>query len=411
MKGRVVNCLMNQLHIKEMEESAKIVVAMSGGVDSTAAAILLSQAGHEVVGISMQVWDYRQEGNRNKATCCAPADFDDAREAAEKEGFPYYVFDFEDSFQEAVIDPFVDNYLKGLTPNPCLECNRKVKFKELRRRAGTLGSSFVATGHYAQIKKKPDGALGLFTGKDRSKDQSYFLYALKSSELPKTLFPVGGMQKSEVRELLRQNGMMMAEKPESQDICFVGGTVSEFIEKRTPEKPVSGKIVSSSGDELGEHGGIHKFTVGQRRGVGLGNLEKSTNPSPLYVLDIDPDSNQVTVGDREELKKESFVVKDVNILNRAELLGENPVLVKLRYRHSGILSKVEMLDESSLRVTLLEGFTAVSPGQAAVFYSDSPDKEGDYEVYGGGTIVRDEFGLSRDSEGLSSSALTEGVSS
>ncbi len=359
-----------------------VVVAMSGGVDSAAAAILLNKAGAKVVGVSMQVWDYRAGGgNASRATCCSPADFNDAREVAEKADFPFYVFDFEDSFSESVINPFVKSYLEGKTPNPCLECNRKVKFRELRKRASGLGAEFVATGHYAQVKDLPSGEKGLFTGADQNKDQSYFLYAMKESELQKTLFPVGDMEKPEVRQLLSDSGISIAEKPESQDICFVAGRVGDFIEKHSGVIAAPGPIVNVAGKILGQHDGIHNYTVGQRKGLGI------SNPEPLYVLEIDAESNSVRVGEKQELERSEFFVENLSWVSEA-VSGAEPieVLAKLRYRHQGVRSMVYPLGSGQARVEFLSDWSTVSPGQAAVFYETETDAAGDRRVLGGGTI-------------------------
>lgn len=362
----------------------RVVVAMSGGVDSAAAALLLREEGYDVVGISMQVWDYRRNGgNSKRATCCAPADFEDAREVSRHGDFPYYVFDFEDSFEEAVINPFIRSYLKGETPNPCVECNRKVKFKELRKRAKTLGAKYVATGHYAQIKDVAGGRLGLFTSTDNRKDQSYFLFAITQEELRETIFPVGNMTKPEVREYLRQKGVMtVAEKSESQDICFVTSSVPEFIEKKTGEKPRSGNILNEQGELLGEHSGIHHFTVGQRKGI-MGGAKH-----PLYVLRIEPDSDEIIVGPEDSLERTEFSVKGINWIR-----GEAPTkpfesIVKLRYRNRGVRCKVNPISATEANLSFLGEWTAVSPGQAAVFYSLEPDATGHVEVFGGGAISR-----------------------
>ena len=370
--------------VAELKDQS-VVVAMSGGVDSAAAAMMLAEQGVNVIGISMQVWDYREGGgSESRATCCAPADFDDAREVASKFDFPYYVFDFEDSFKKSVIEPFVDSYLAGETPNPCLECNRRVKFRELRKRAASLGASRVATGHYAQIKELEDGTLGLFTGRDKNKDQSYFLYAMSQAELAKTLFPVGNLEKPAVREYLAEHGISLAEKAESQDICFVGGTVAEFIEKRSGQKQPKGKIVNTEGETIGEHDGIHNYTVGQRKGLGI------SNPSPLYVLNIDSQSNAVRVGEKENLRKDDFFVDNLSWIDDGKALSKGggviKVRAKLRYRHQGVLCEVKALDGARAHVKFLEDWSTVSPGQAAVFYSLSADKDGDVQVLGGGTI-------------------------
>jgi tRNA-specific 2-thiouridylase len=368
-----------------------VVVAMSGGVDSSAAALLLADQGYSVVGVSMQVWDYRKNGGSStRATCCAPADFDDARQVADVSGFPFYVFDFEDSFHEAVIQPFVQSYLGGRTPNPCVDCNRKVKFAELRGRGRALGARYVATGHYAQIKDSlaAPGRPGLFTARDRNKDQSYFLYALTEGELKSTLFPIGSMTKPFVREFLRQRGFAVAEKRESQDICFVSGTVAEFIEREFGKQEKCGEIVDSTGAVRGRHNGIQNYTVGQRRGLGL------SNPDPLYVLAIDPEENRVRVGTKSELEQDRFTVKEFNWLGGLSDSSQPfEAVVKVRYRHGGVRCRITPLGGRRAELQFLGEWTPVSPGQAAVIYNGQPDSSGDFEVLGGGIIERaDEMG-------------------
>ena len=365
-----------------MNTNNKIVVAMSGGVDSCAAALMLKEQGHDIVGVSMQVWDYRKNGgNAKRATCCAPSDFDDARIIAEKSDFPYYVFDFEESFHEAVIAPFINSYLNGLTPNPCLNCNRYVKFNQLRKRAKTLGASKVATGHYAQIKES-NGILGLFTSEDETKDQSYFLYAMTQEDLANTIFPVGHMKKPEVRDYLAKRGFSVASKAESQDICFVADSAGSFIEKQLKEKPLAGDIINLHGETLGQHEGIHNYTVGQRKGL------KIAHSNPLYVLNIEPNTNKIVVGEKEELEKKDFNTEQVNWISGLAPLEPIEALVKLRYRHSGSFCKIHAREDNKCYIEFLDSWTAVSPGQAAVFYKKECESDGSREILGGGIISK-----------------------
>ncbi len=376
------------MNLAAEEIRRSVVVAMSGGVDSCASALMLIDQGYDVVGISMQVWDYRNNnGNAAKATCCAPADFDDARKVAEYYEFPYYVFDFEDSFEESVIKPFVESYVRGLTPNPCLECNRKVKFRELRRRASALGIDVVATGHYAQIKPLADGSYALFTGKDEAKDQSYFLYAMTQRDLGRTLFPVGALKKAEVRDYLGQHGLSVASKAESQDICFVSGAVGDFVRKMSG-KSVPGEIRAAGGELVGKHQGVHNFTVGQRKGLGV------SAKNPLYVLNIDAETATVTVGEKHQLEKSEFTVGGVNWVSGKMPDGPLEANVKLRYRHAGVRCRIEPLAPAAdgatrARIHFTEEWSAVSPGQAAVFYCPDADDEGDFQVLGGGIIEKE----------------------
>jgi len=364
-------------------ERKQVVVAMSGGVDSSVAALLLREAGHDVVGVSMQVWDYRNHGGcESRATCCAPDDFTDARKVASKIGVPYYVFDFEKNFKKEVIDKFVDSYLRGFTPNPCVDCNSKVKFRELRDRAHGFGCSFVATGHYARIVKSAEGAR-LLRAKDKNKDQSYFLYGIKPEELESTLFPIGDLTKPEVREIARSHGLVTAEKPESQDVCFVSGEVGDFVSKISKRK-IGGEVVSSQGASIGRHDGIQNFTVGQRRGLKIGGSEK-----PLYVLEIDAANQRVIVGDRADLKREGFKLEHCSWLSPSitqKLEAANfPIsfeaLAQVRYRHKGVKVRVEIDDFERARVFLLEEWTTISPGQAGVIFDRCNE-----ELLGGGTI-------------------------
>ncbi|MCB0352719.1 MAG: tRNA 2-thiouridine(34) synthase MnmA [Bdellovibrionales bacterium] len=361
-----------------------IVTAMSGGVDSSVAAALMAEQGLPIVGVSMQVWDYRRNGGcESRATCCSPDDFTDARQVAAKIGIPYYVFDLEEKFNKEVIQKFIDSYHEGETPNPCIDCNNKVKFRELRSRALSLGASGVATGHYARIEARGDG-FHLLRGKDRAKDQSYFLYGLSQEELGLTYFPVGDFTKEEVRELARERGLITANKPESQDICFVSGTVEEFMSRHGKTRP-PGNIVTRDGKILGRHGGIHTYTVGQRKGLGVGGQEE-----PLYILEIDPERDLVVVGPKEALEQHCFYVSSPNWISpslRDSLSKGLPFSfrsrVQMRHRHPGVLADIEIVPGALTKVSFVDEWSPVSPGQAAVFY----DLE-NLEVLGGGKMER-----------------------
>ena len=359
-------------------ESKPVVVVMSGGVDSSVSAYLLKRDGYAPVGVSMQVWDYRNHGgSESRATCCAPSDFCDARMVADTLGIPFYVFDFEQSFRRKVIDQFIASYRRGVTPNPCIECNSKIKFAELRERALKLGIDTVATGHYARIIHDENG-YRLARGRDSVKDQSYFLYRMTQPELAHTLFPVGEMSKSEVREHARQAGLATAEKAESQDICFVSGSIADFLRSQG-ETLAPGPVVSSRGEVVGGHDGAQRFTVGQRRGLGIGGAK-----SGLYVLNVDPAQNVVVVGEKSELERESFDVIDLHWNATAGLPeGESiEAIAQLRHRHSGVPVTVTACAEGRASVRFSREFSLPTPGQAAVFYDLS-----NQTVLGGGTIA------------------------
>jgi tRNA-uridine 2-sulfurtransferase len=369
-----------------MEQSVhemKVVVAMSGGVDSSVAALLLARQGIEAIGVSMQVWDYRSHGGcASKATCCAPDDFTDARKVAHSVGIPYYVVDFERSFRAKVIDEFVRSYHAGKTPNPCIDCNNKVKFRELRERAALFGCTHVATGHYAQVEERSDG-FHLLRGVDQAKDQSYFLYNLSQRDLAETLFPVGAMTKQEVREIAAETGLSTAQKPESQDICFITGSMSDFLVKIGGARP-GGDIVTADGRIVGRHQGIHQFTVGQRRGLGVGGTQE-----PLYVIEIDAEQNRVVVGQRTELARERFFVEELSWVHPAfsvqSASGQVPhsfkARVQVRHRHEGVPVLVNPLSLNEVEVQFEGEWTPIAPGQAAVFYSVDNS-----EVLAGGRI-------------------------
>jgi tRNA-uridine 2-sulfurtransferase len=347
----------------------RVVVAMSGGVDSSAAAALLKEQGHEVIGITLRVWSY--EGKARCGSCCSPDDIDDARAVAQALGIPYYVANAEEIFQERVVSPFVQSYLQGRTPIPCVACNRDVKFSFLLKRARALGAR-LATGHYARVEREGERYV-LRRAADAAKDQSYFLFTLGQEELADLIFPVGHLTKAQVREVAERHQLPTSHKPESMEICFVpDGDYAGFVERVAGPQP-SGEIVDTEGQVLGTHSGVHRYTVGQRRGLNLGGGQSR------YVQKIDPDSRQVVVGPADACSRESFHLLHPHWVH-APPPPESEVQVRIRHRHPGAPARVEREEDGSFRVRLLAPARAVTPGQAAVFY------EGD-RVLGGGWIV------------------------
>ena len=346
----------------------RVVVAMSGGVDSSAAAALLVEQGHEVLGITLRVWSY--EGAARCGSCCSPDDIDDARAVASTLGIPFYVADAEELFRHRVVQPFVQSYLDGKTPVPCVACNRDVKFDFLLSRARALGAR-LATGHYARIDRS-GGTHRLLRAADPSKDQSYFLFTLGQEALSRLEFPVGGLTKAEVRAIAQRHRLPTSEKPESMEICFVpDGDYAGFVERVAGPQP-EGSVVDDRGAVLARHGGIHRFTVGQRRGLGVAAAD------PLYVQRIDAGSGAVVVGPARGLERSEFTVLQPSWVQGTPSPDER-VRVRIRHRHAGTAARVVAADRTRLTVRTEEPVRAVTPGQAAVFYRDD-------EVLGGGWI-------------------------
>jgi tRNA-specific 2-thiouridylase len=349
---------------------------MSGGVDSSVTAALLKEQGYDVIGMSMQVWDYSKftaaDGEKFGA-CCSLDDIHDARRVAEQIGIPFYVVNFEEEFQRLVIDDFVAEYFRGRTPNPCVRCNQWIKFELLLKKGRELAAEFLATGHYARIARDPFGRFRLLKGVDEGKDQSYFLFTLSQEQLGATLFPLGGMTKQEVRRLAAGYDLRVAEKGESQEICFVpDNDYVRFLEEARGEAPLPGDIVDSRGNLLGRHNGTYRYTVGQRKGLGV------AHPYPLYVLGVDISRNEVIVGERDELLSDGLVAAEVNwIAPGPESAIE--ASCKIRYRHRPIACRIDPLPGNRAEVRFLKPEKAITPGQAVVFY------DGD-EVIGGGWI-------------------------
>ena len=364
--------------------SARVLVAMSGGVDSSVAAALLREQGYEVVGIAMRLTpEGPRATTRRRGTCCSYEDFEDARRVAERMDFPFYVIDLRADFAARVVGNFVSEYLGGRTPNPCVMCNREIKFDRLWSRARALEADFVATGHYARIERDADGAFHLKRAIDSTKDQSYFLFTLGQSELARTLFPLGSMEKTEVRERARALGLRNADKPESQEICFVpDGDYASFVERAAPPGEIRrGSIVTGDGHAIANHNGVHNFTVGQRRGLGI------AAGTPLYVREIRAATGEVVVGSRDQLNSAGLIAEQVRMVDPAWFEparfddGEIALEVKIRYRHPALPAKLRMLSGERAEVRFEHGGPAVTPGQACVFY------RGD-EVLGGGFIER-----------------------
>jgi tRNA-uridine 2-sulfurtransferase len=367
-----------------MPANETIAVAMSGGVDSSAVAAMLSAEGHSVIGLTMQLWNQRRLAGYQgmpesvQGRCCSIDDVYDARRVAETLGIPYYVVNHEERFERDVVRPFVEEYLAGRTPIPCSLCNNHLKFDQLLIVAQQIGADQIATGHYAQVVfDERFNRWLLKRPADKSKDQTYFLFGLTQEQLSRTLFPLGGMTKPEVRELARKHKLVIAEKPDSQEICFVpGGDYKRFLEAYLSEqgdKPadIGGEVVTTDGKVIGEHAGVHNFTVGQRKGLGV------ATGSPLYVIQIKNESRQVVVGKDEELYSRTLLARRVNLISAAELREPMRVLVKIRHKHQAAPAMIESAGQDEVLVTFDEPQRALTPGQAAVFY------DGDIVVGGG----------------------------
>jgi tRNA-specific 2-thiouridylase len=369
-----------------MSNRRTIAVAMSGGVDSSTVAAMLRAEGYNVIGLTMQLWNQRRLAGHPgmpesvAGRCCSLDDVYDARRVAETIGIPYYVVNHEERFERDVVRPFVEEYLSGRTPIPCSLCNNHLKFDQLLRVAQQIGADAVATGHYARVEfDDRSGRWLLKRPTDRSKDQTYFLFGLTQEQLRRTLFPLGGMTKPEVRQLARKYGLALAEKPDSQEICFVpGGDYKNFLDAYLAEQgdavpDTAGELLTTDGRRIGEHSGIHNFTVGQRKGLGV------ATGTPLYVLEIKGDTRQVIVGEPENLYSRTLLGRRVNLISVEDLAQPMRVRVKIRHRHEPAPATIEKTGADEILVTFDEPQRAITPGQAAVFY------EGD-AVVGGGWI-------------------------
>lgn len=353
----------------------KALIAMSGGVDSSVAAFLTKEKGFECMGVTMKLF-HNDEVDIRENTCCSLEDVEDARSVAYRLGMPYYVFNFSDRFKEDVIDKFVEAYENGRTPNPCIDCNRYLKFDKLFARAQELGYDYVVTGHYARIEfNEKTGRYLLKKSVDLNKDQSYVLYSMTQEQLSHVMFPIGGMSKPEARKIAEENGFVNAKKHDSQDICFVvNGKYSDFIESYTGKNFPEGDFVDKNGNFMGRHKGIIRYTVGQRKGLGL------ALDHPMYVIEVNPKNNTVVIGENEDLFSTSVTAKNINLISVSDMYEPMRVKAKVRYRQSEQWATVVQTDEDTLKIEFDQPQRAITKGQAVVLY------DGDI-VVGGGTIV------------------------
>lgn len=359
---------------------SKVVIGMSGGVDSSVAAYLLKEQGYDVVGVTMQIWqdeeNFVQEENGG---CCGLSAVDDARRVANQIGIPYYVMNFKDSFKENVIDYFVKDYLDAKTPNPCIACNRYVKWESLLKRSLDIGADYIATGHYARVIQLDNGRYALKKSATAAKDQTYALYNLTQHQLAHTLMPVGEYTKEQIRELANKIDLRVANKPDSQEICFVpDNDYAGFIEKTTGKKSLPGNFVDRNGTVIGKHKGLIHYTIGQRKGLNL-SLGK-----PAFVVELRPETNEVVIGDNQDVFFDTLYANQLNFMSIEDLDGKMDVVAKIRYSHQGTPCTIEKVDKDVVKVEFHEPVRAITPGQAVVFYDEDI-------VVGGGTILGRSF--------------------
>lgn len=357
--------------------SKKVVVGMSGGVDSSVAAYILKEEGYDVIGVTMQIWqDEDEELVHDKGGCCGLSAVDDARRIANQLDIPYYVMNFKDEFQYKVIDYFIDEYEKGRTPNPCIACNRYVKWESLLQRSMEIGADLIATGHYAKIERLSNGRYALKKSVTDRKDQTYALYNLTQFQLAHTLMPIGDYSKEEIRKIAEKIDIVIANKPDSQEICFIpDNNYENFLEKNKKKESLPGNFVDVHGKVLGQHKGLIYYTIGQRKGLGI------AFGKPMYVLEIKPETNEVVLGDNEEAYEHVLYANELNFMYIEKLEKPMKVMTKIRYSHQPAQATIEIVEADKVRVTFKEPQRAITPGQAVVFYFDE-------YVVGGGTIIR-----------------------
>lgn len=362
-----------------MSKKGRILVAMSGGVDSSVAAVMLHEQGYEVIGLTMKTWDYASAGGSSKETgCCSLDSINDARALAVGYGFPHYILDIRNEFGDYVIDNFVDEYLAGRTPNPCVLCNTHIKWEALLKRADKLDCEFIATGHYANIRQQDSGRYVISKGKDENKDQSYVLWGVSQQNLARTKFPLGSFAKSEIRQMALDMGQVeLANKSESYEICFVpDNDYRSFLRHKVEgleEKVSGGNFMLSDGTVVGKHNGYPFYTIGQRKGLGL------AFGHPMFVTRILPESNTVMLGTQDELEKSSALVRNLNLVKYESILEPMEVITKIRYKDAGSISTI-VQDGDKMKIDFLHAASGIAPGQSAVFYEGN-------DLLGGGFLM------------------------